>query len=171
MLVHWRLKCYHLNGVTSFSSSYPQWVHSTCVLLKWVQYSLVLHFHEVGVLRRDRFLKEGSEHNSWAKIYLEWICRRDLRERSCSCSIQVLHDLRLALDLLLSLGWALVPGPWVADLTMRSMISSAASSPAIWVSSTGGVHACIVRPEWIKWQQIYAWAKKIDLNDPVRNLQ
>ncbi|KAF3833649.1 hypothetical protein F7725_024853, partial [Dissostichus mawsoni] len=50
--------------------------------------------------------------------------------------VQVLQDLRLALDLLLSLGWA---GPCVADLTIRSMISSAsASSPPIGVSSTGG---------------------------------
>lgn len=65
-------------------------------------------------------------------------------------STQVVHDLRFALDLLLSLGWALVPGPWVADLTMRSMISSAASSPQSWASSTGGVHACMLRPEQIR---------------------
>lgn len=57
-----------------------------------------------------------------------------------------LHDLRLALDLLLSRGWVLVPGPWVADLTIRSMISSAASSPQVWASSTGGVLACMLRP-------------------------
>lgn len=72
-------------------------------------------------------------------------------------SIQAIHDLRLALDLLLSRGWALVPGPWVADLTMRSMISSAASSPPIWVSSTGGVHACIVRPEQIEQNDKGLW--------------
>lgn len=55
-----------------------------------------------------------------------------------------LKDLRLALDLLLSLGWA---GPCVADLTIRSMISSAsASSPPIGVSSTGGVLEGIMRP-------------------------
>lgn len=37
------------------------------------------------------------------------------------------RDLRLALDLFLSRGSVRVLGPWVADLTMRSMISSAAS--------------------------------------------
>lgn len=63
---------------------------------------------------------------------------------------KVVHDLRLALDLLLSRGWALVPGPWVADLTIRSMISSAASSPPIWVSSAGGVHAGMLRPEYVE---------------------
>lgn len=57
-----------------------------------------------------------------------------------------LRDLRLALDRLLSLGCAREAGPCVADLTMRSMISSAASSPVIGASSTAGARAGTGRP-------------------------
>lgn len=69
------------------------------------------------------------------------------------------HDFRLARDRLLSRGCVRWLGPWVADLTILSMISSAVSSVQFTASSLaehhGGTHPKEVRSEWIGKQQTY----------------
>lgn len=68
------------------------------------------------------------------------------------------HDFRLALERLLSRGWVLWLGPWVADLTILSMISSAVSSVQFTGSSLAEHHGG-TRPKTI-WLQKYCWGIK-----------